>query len=62
VIRATTVNNVVHFRDSKPCKHCIEIIRRCRIKSVTYSSGDGEFITEKVCNMYSNHVSFGRRK
>lgn len=58
------INN--EFVTSKPCKHCIEMLKSFKIeqfiniKNITYFDGN-EFVTELLNDIKNNHVSSGWR-
>lgn len=39
------------LKESKPCTHCINKIKASGIKRVTYSTNEGNIITEKIKNI-----------
>lgn len=45
---------------SKPCKHCIKLIKQAKIRKVYYSVDDGVIVIGAK-DIESDHVSFGRR-
>ena len=53
VVRYTNNN----FIESKPCKHCIEYIRKTNINKIIYSTNDNNFISIPTNIIISNHVS-----
>ena len=42
--------------ESKPCYHCLEDIKKLKIKYVYYSTSSGKIVKEKTKNMKTNHV------
>jgi deoxycytidylate deaminase len=50
--------------NSRPCKRCIKIMKKNRIKNVYYSTNKGDIVKEKVESMdiKSAHVSSGIKK
>jgi len=51
-----------NYQESKPCMHCIHIIKRtCKIKKITYSTVAG-LVSESVLYIDTSHVSLGNRK
>lgn len=42
---------------SKPCCVCLRMMQILKIKNVTYTNSDGEFIMEKISHMTSTHRS-----
>ena len=55
----TTSNGVL--KQSKPCMHCLESIKLIGIQRITYSIHDG-YITEKACDMKTDHMSYGQKQ
>lgn len=56
-------NNILKY--SKPCKHCIELLKKNNIKKVVYTTGDidNPIAIENVNNMESNWTTpLSRRK
>jgi hypothetical protein len=51
------------FKNSKPCKHCIETLRKTNIKKVIYSTGDSNnpFVIEKIDFLENNWISLMRK-
>ena len=47
------------IKNSKPCYHCLLILKILKINRVHYSSDNGNIITEKVKNMISTHITKG---
>jgi hypothetical protein len=45
--------------NSRPCEHCIDLMRQIGIKTVIYSSNDASIIKENVDEMKQDHTSFG---
>jgi len=51
----------LRYQASKPCAHCLYIIKRSRkIKSITYSIAD-DVVTESINLIATSHVSQGHR-
>ena len=46
---------------SKPCKHCIELLKAMGIKRVFYTNDDGYIVKEKISTITSDHVCMMRR-
>jgi deoxycytidylate deaminase len=42
------INNENEITESKPCSHCVEVMRSYGIRKVTYSTRDGKLITESL--------------
>jgi deoxycytidylate deaminase len=59
-VRVTILEGVPIFQYSKPCRDCIIQLKRYGVKLVTYSTSDGRLITEKVSEIFSDHISVGR--
>ncbi len=53
------------YRNARPCRHCLEIIRQYGIRRVYYTipneSGYLSFEVERVRDMISTTVSYGNR-
>jgi deoxycytidylate deaminase len=45
------------FNSSKPCKHCIDYIKRIGIKKIYYSNDEGQIVYEKIGDLHSEHES-----
>jgi len=58
VIRLSCGDNISM---SKPCKHCIEYMRKLGIKAVIYSNNNGDMIKENVKKINNKHVCQLRR-
>lgn len=54
IVVRRTLNN------SKPCKHCLEVLKEYGIKKVYYSMNK-DIVAEKTNKMENNHVSSRRR-
>ena len=46
---------------SKPCRHCLDFLKKCGIKKVYYSY-EGNLKMEKVSEMETTHISAKYRK
>lgn len=56
------INSLGELTESKPCSHCVSVMRDRGIRKVTYSNKHGELITESVKSMdTSTHSSVGYR-
>lgn len=51
------------LRISRPCSHCIRLLKRCGVGRVIYSDEDGSFVEESVSGMDEKtaHVTTGWR-
>jgi len=53
-----------HLANSKPCRDCIKLIKKAKIRRVYYSVGENHsewpVACEKVRDLKSGHVSSGR--
>lgn len=49
------IDSLDQLTESKPCTHCIEVMRSYGIRKVTYSTKDSEIITEFLVNIVSEH-------
>jgi deoxycytidylate deaminase len=54
------INSHDEITNSKPCSHCVEVMRNFGIRKVTYSTNDGKLITENLYEIES-HTSAGYR-
>lgn len=50
VIRINKRNDIT---DSKPCSHCVDVMRSYGIRKVTYSTKSGDFVTESLALIVS---------
>ncbi len=44
---------------SRPCKHCLSVMKKLNVNRVYYSIDGNEIVYEKVRDMTSNHLSLG---
>jgi len=51
VIRVNNSNTLI---ESKPCDHCLMIMKQVGIRKVTYSTKNGELVTETIDGMQAN--------
>lgn len=49
------------MRNSRPCNHCIELMRGAGVTKVYYSTDAGTLMKEKVAEMEHCHLSYGTR-
>lgn len=54
------INNNAQLLESKPCSHCVEVMRSYGIRKVTYSNKNGELVTE-LLNDIKSESSLGYR-
>lgn len=47
------INNSDEIIESKPCSHCVEVMRAYGIRKVTYSTKDGNLVTESLALIIS---------
>jgi len=47
------------LRNSRPCNHCLEVMKFYKIKKIHYSTDEGTVLTEKPHEMICTHVSSG---
>jgi hypothetical protein len=60
VIRLSRADSTL--MNSRPCEHCIGLMREVGIKTVSYSLDDASIITENVADMdLTQHTSIGYR-
>jgi hypothetical protein len=57
VIRSSRIDG--SLMNSRPCEHCIDLMRQIGIKTVLYSSNNASIIKENVDEMKQDHTSFG---
>jgi tRNA(Arg) A34 adenosine deaminase TadA len=56
------VNNKGKLMNSRPCMHCLKLMKTIGIRNVYYSSSDTTMVKESVKNMISTHITSGWRK
>lgn len=49
------------LRNSKPCAHCVQIIKSVGIRYVYYSDGEGGIVKIRAKDLKSDHITYGRR-
>jgi deoxycytidylate deaminase len=47
------INSVGDLTESKPCSHCVDVMRSYGIRKVTYSTKEGTFVTESLAVIIS---------
>jgi deoxycytidylate deaminase len=56
-------NGEMFYKNSRPCYHCLELLKSSGIRKVHYTidsqGGEFNFQTEKISQMISTHVSSG---
>ncbi|CAH6419478.1 Hypothetical protein HVR_LOCUS658 [uncultured virus] len=52
IIRVNAVGDMV---ESKPCSHCVEVMKSYGIRKVTYSTSSGVMITESLSIIITQH-------
>lgn len=57
VVRINSDDEIV---ESKPCSHCVEVMKSYGIRKVTYSTKDGTLTTESL-SLIISHPSVGYR-
>lgn len=50
------------LRNSKPCAHCVQIIKSVGIRYVYYSDENNKIVKVKAKDLASDHITYGRRK
>ena len=50
-----------NYKDSTPCKNCLNIIIGLNIKRIVYSSGINTFTSCCPCNIERDHTSAGTK-
>lgn len=53
-------DNEGNFRNSAPCKNCLDIIQTLNIKKIIFSTED-DFASYKTNEYQTNHISHGNR-
>lgn len=50
------------YENSKPCKSCIDFLKKVGIGTIIYTTGDKDiYKKEKVTNLNSTHISSGMK-
>lgn len=57
IIRISPKDSVL--KNSRPCNHCIDTLRKFNIKRVYYSNEYGEIVCEKIEDMKKMHICSG---
>jgi deoxycytidylate deaminase len=55
------INKQYALKNSRPCSHCIDELRRIGIRKVYYSNDSGDIVSELVEHMEKIHVSAGKK-
>lgn len=55
------INKSKELLYSKPCKSCIEFLKKKNIRNIYYSGNDNKIIKENTKNISNNHISYGKR-
>lgn len=55
------INKNFALKNSRPCNHCIDKLKKIGIRKVFYSNEDGKIIGEFIQNMEKLHVSQGNK-
>lgn len=55
------INKNFTLKNSRPCNHCIDKLKKIGIRKVYYSNKDGNIIGEFIHNMEKLHVSQGNK-
>lgn len=50
------------MNNSKPCYHCIELLREMGVKTVCYSVSSDTYSIEAVKTIKNDHITFANRK
>lgn len=53
--------NGSRFMNSRPCKHCSDMLKQMGVKTIYYSDEDGSISYERVKDLHSDRLSFARR-
>lgn len=48
-------------RASRPCKDCVEFLKRFPVRDVVYSTADGSVVRERINGMYGGRMCGARR-
>jgi deoxycytidylate deaminase len=60
VARVSNIDGNIIFKDSCPCKKCLEMMRGIGIKSCVYSTGNGdEFVMRRINDIKETYMSMG---
>ena len=67
MVRTQRVENKLITANSKPCYHCIEIMKQMGIKKVYYTISDlftdiTAWKCESLDEIHNDHISMGNRK
>ena len=55
------INKNLALKNSRPCNHCIDKLKKIGIRKVFYSNEDGKIISEFINDMEKIHISSGTR-
>jgi hypothetical protein len=47
------------LRNSAPCSHCLEMLKKYQIKRIIYSTDDNLVVSCRPCDMETPHISSG---
>lgn len=56
------VNGEGRLCNSRPCINCLNYMKLFSIKTVHYSTEEGEIISEKIKEMHTTHLSVAHKK
>ena len=51
------LNDENEIKESKPCYCCCNFLKNMNMKNVTYSTDEGIFVVEKICNIENDNIS-----
>jgi deoxycytidylate deaminase len=51
-----------NLKNSKPCKHCLETLKKFNIKTVYYSTDEGKIEMERIRDCSTDHYSHGQKR
>jgi hypothetical protein len=54
-------NNDRLLASSKPCKHCLDNLKKYGIKNVCYSTKNGNIIQRRVNRLNTSHITSARK-
>lgn len=56
------VNNNLILKNSRPCNHCIEQLKKIGIRKIFYSNENGIILCEFVDKIQKKHISKGNKR
>lgn len=55
------INSKLELRNSKPCVHCLEKLKKYNIRKVYYSTQEGGLHSDYLSNITKDHISSGQK-